>query len=59
MSESGRVQPTDGRPEWGEVALLPRGKYRVEEQDDGWHVYSREYEQGMSAPARVHTEVKS
>lgn len=34
------------RPEWGRVAHFPWSKYRVVEVQDGWDVYSRNYEMG-------------
>lgn len=56
MSDPGR-EATPERPEWGTVAFLAESKYRVvySEHMGGWHVLSREYEQGMSAPARETT----
>lgn len=27
---------------WGEMSVLPRGKYVVIEQPDGWHVYGHD-----------------
>lgn len=38
----------NARPEWGKVAHFPQSKYRIVEVQDGWDVYSRDYEMGKS-----------